>query len=186
MEGQHWFGEEMFPSTVLLREAEIHLGEEDAEITWTPIYSIDGATQIALGGRTTSGSVFWTPGSNDQGGRIFFGIKFACSAAWSESQARVPFLHHMTVYGTYLPDVSDNLEFVIDIQATATRRRVSPKSVHDTLKGFRNAGAKTWTDPNGSTGYISIDSAEHGAPEKMAAMEGRDVMTLRGQLVEYA
>jgi hypothetical protein len=183
--GRHWFGERLMPCNCLFREVKMHIGANNAQISWAPIYSLDGATQIALGTRTTSGSVFFTPGTNDETERIFFGIQWATSGTWAPAKTLVPFLHHMTVYGTYLPDVSDDLEFVIDIGATHRRRHVSEPSIQAALKALVNVGAITYTDPYGSTGQIQISHVEHGGPVKMAALEGREVITIKGQLLRY-
>lgn len=189
--GDHWFEEHQLPSSAVMREAVIEIGESDANLVWSPIYTRDGGAVASLTGTTISGSVFWTPGGDDQSRRWFFGIRWAASGSWTTSKARVPHFRRMTIHGTFIPDVGDALLMVVDVAATVQRRggKISEKAIYDELKALRNpatAAARAFVDVFGVTGTIIVQSTEEKAPSKMAALEHREVMTLRGILQEYA
>jgi hypothetical protein len=187
--GDHWFDEEAFNSEVLFREVYLEMSPASAtptEFSWRPVYALDGGAKQTLSSRNTSGAVFFTPGSNDRGRRAFFGAEWVTTGGWTAGVlTRVPYLRSMTVRGSYLPDVSDPLQFVVDVARTAARRRISRKAVLDELHGYRSS-RQTWTDPTGAAGHIRIQSTEETAPRRAASLEGLDVVTVKGMLVEYS
>jgi hypothetical protein len=187
--GDHWFEEQPFTTDVLLREVYLEISRSSVtpdEISWRPVYALDGGAKQTLSSRNTSGTVFFTPGSNDRGRRAFFGAEWVTTAGWTAGAIdRVPYLRSMTVRGSYLPDVSDPLQFVVDVARTAARRRISRKAVLDELHGYRSS-RQTWTDPTGAAGHIRIQSTEETAPRRAASLEGLDVVTVKGMLIEYS
>jgi hypothetical protein len=186
--GDYWFGEQVFGSTALLREVLMEIGRPintPDEIGWRPLVSRDGGAAETLGQLSSTGAVFWTPGTNDTCRRAYFGVRWTATAGWNPVNALPPYLRSMTVRGSYLPDVSDPVQFTIDIEATARRRHLSRKAVIDELRGYRSS-RQPWTDPNGQSGHIKVTDTTEGAPARAGSLEGLDVLTVKAMLVEYS
>jgi len=183
-----WNKEEVFPSNALLREVRLLVGRTATGMTWHVRCQRDSnaVESVGGGGLSNTGSLFWTPGTADTARRLYMAVGWHTDGTYAVAQNQAPHLREMRVYGTYLPDVSDDLQFVIDVGGTAKRRRVSEKSVRDALRALRNAGAKAWVDPYGTGGQVLVSATSDQAPKKMAALEMMEVVTVRGTLLEYS
>jgi hypothetical protein len=185
-----WTQEIAFQSLTLMRELRLQIDGGGANVSWSAnLYREGSPTAQPIGtSRTNSGSLFMAEVSADQMDRAILEIIATAGAGFvpgSGQEARGR-LRKATLEFTYMPDVSDDLQFVVDVGATAKRRRVSEKSVRDTLRTLRSGGALTWVDPYGAAGFIFVSATSDQAPKKMAALEIMEVVTVRGTLLEYS
>jgi hypothetical protein len=177
----------IFPSQVLLREVRYLIEESDANFFWQMFVKRDGGAAEQVGSEiTATGSLFWTAGTNDTCRRIMLRPSYRTTSSYTPARARPPRLMRIVLEFTYLPDISDDLQFVIDVAATAKRRHISEKKVRDDLRALRNAGAKSWTDPYGATGNVLVSATSDQAPKRMAALEIMEVVSVKATLLEYA
>ena len=88
------------------------------------------------------------------------------------------------MHGYYLPDVSDPINFTVDVMRTAERRKVSLGSVRSELQGYRSA-AQSWVDPYGTSGALLVQSTQDGAPAKAAGIHGEQFIQVSAMLLEY-
>jgi hypothetical protein len=174
------------PSQVLLREVRYEIEEGDAQFFWSCYAKLDGAAAAQVGGSelTATGSLFWATDTKCR--RLMLRPSYRTSGSYTPVRARPPRLMKVTVEFTFLPDVSDDLQFVVDVAATAMRRHVSEKKVRDDLRALRNAGAKSWIDVYGQSGTVNIAATSDQAPKRMAALEIMDVVSVKATLMEYS
>jgi len=97
-----------------------------------------------------------------------------------------PVLRDAVLHGTYLPDKSDEMQFVIDVEETAKRRGMSAKGVYDEVRALDSVGAVAWRDLYGQTGSILVRQTQEGAPESLKPLVGRPSITVNCTLIDYA
>jgi len=177
-----------FDSNVHLREMEYVIDDPDINFLWgLSVYRNGGAEETVLSpvsGLGASGSIFWTRGTNDTCRRLR--VRIHNNGAARVLTAVPPVLRDAVLHGTYLPDKSDEMQFVIDVEETAKRRGMSAKGVYDEVRALDSVGAVAWRDLYGQTGSILVRQTQEGAPESLKPLVGRPSITVNCTLIDYA
>jgi hypothetical protein len=183
--------EVIFPSRVLLRETHLTIDAPTVHMLWRPQIWVDGAqgsgTQVVLGsGISSSGSVFFTPGTNDQAHRIMAEIEWATSPGFDPEAIPGPQLVEFTLSGFYLPDVGDTLTFVVDVERTAQMEHKRVSKVLTNLNALRSAGSQAYVDRHGIQGFVSVIATDQASGMRIMGVESGEFVSVNADLVKYS
>lgn len=178
-----WSPPHRFSSPVQVNECELVIDNGSGSFTWAAAVIRDSAGVLTTLSPTltASGTAFASPGLSCRKLRLFISSTYDATTFTSP-----PILTAAILRGVYLPDVSAPLLFAVDVPRTAALQRSSPEQVHTALEALRSAGSKTWTDPYGASGYITVQDVDWGAPVSAGQRRRETVLTVRAMLEEYS
>ena len=173
-----WFGKEFDldePGTPkLLREAEIVVDGGVATLTWQNKVQRDGGAADNVGsGITVSGTQFFA--SNVSARRIRPIIQWSAAGGYTPA-GNVTKVRKIIYRGSWLPNVSDEFTFLVDILATARRQGVSPKKVRLDLNALVLSGSYSFIDLHGASAVqVIVAPVEYIEGTEKIGLEGREI-----------